>query len=1136
MRLHAAIAAFAVVNLNLHAADVRVRVTSPAPAGLSEQVTGEIAAAVADVKTLNVNGPRGRCAVQLMPVAGGVSALVWQSQGAGAYSIESRPRVSQETNAPIAQVAGSGVLIDNGVLSTSHSATNAGGFPSEVMIAGAKLPLRFDCADRLYHKEIGQLWLARNPKPGIRLIANGPLCATVEVSGGYFREEQGQSVQHESRPNARYRFTYYRNSPLVRVDAVVTQQSSFAWNELHVLELRVPETSAASSGREKVIAVAGEMPLSTSGKSWAGGAPMAEGMVNHANDSKRFSRWAAIYFDNGVAGVMNTRTATDHGHQARIYDGPGLLYVMGPWVAFSGPRAEFSRWLFFGPRNTPRQTLDAVSRQLADGQPPAVEWPELERRGRELRSDLRSALPGLGNRTMRALRMWQISNALADLRSLRNVAAARAVLTTPAPKRTLPRETPPDVEMLALADGRDALVTDQLLLAFDTRGRLAEFYQALTDTSLLVKPCSMFRFVARNPLGVESTLTANEAERVTADFNSTNGVLRLRYTGQVFGAHPAVVDVVLRPNGPSVHWSAAAACQGQGVTCWRLDFPVLDGLGRPEGDDGGDVIIVPDGWGRRLPRPTTVNYTGRYPGGSTTMQFVAATRGEATTLGVIARDGRCFVKDMVAKHGDDGRTFEMSARHYPENMGATATCQWPYEVETVALAGDWFTLAQHYRAWATKQAWCEGGKLRRRRDTPEWFRKLVWWHHDGARDGAKLTDTFDHLRKAVPHPLAFHWYNWHSIPFDNCYPDYFPANDYVLGTRAKLREWGVRVMPYINGHLWDTESKSYGEEGGVRWAMKKPDGSIYTEHWNKHDHSTACPATDAWRKKMVSVTDRLFREIGVDAVCLDQIGAVAAQLCYDASHGHPRGGGDHYVAGYWRLLKAVRENARAITADAALTTVDTAEPFIRYLDGTLMCNKALPDSIPFFPAVYHDYVAQFGLYVYEPEIKERLPFRSKEAMLFQFGGQLGWHGTDWSQATHHREKFFWLNTLAAYRQLGLDWLAYGDMLRPPQVTLHNNKPVPLIPQRWTRYKSEVETEQPAVTASAWQASDGRVAVFVLNVSDKKLNVRVRLPAEAKNKKLAEQAPANAECEKPKVNDNQLCMEMGPQTARMFVAM
>lgn len=1136
MRLHAVITVFAAVTLNTHAAELRVRIATPAPHGLPEMVSGDIVAAVPDAKTISVTGPRGRCASQLLPAADAPATLLWQSQGAGVYSIESRPNLPPPTNAPIAQVVGGAVVISNGALSTSHSPTNAGGLPVSVAVTGAKAPLRFDFADRLYSKDVGQLFFCQNPAPAVRLITNGPLCATVEVAGGYFRVEQGQAVQHESQPRARYRFTYYRNSPLVKVDAVVTQQGAFSWNELHVLELRVPEADAAAASKETVVAVAGEGILTAGGKSWAGGAPMAEGMVNQATGSKQFSRWASIHFDNGVAAVMNTRAASDYGAQARIYDGPGLLYVMGPWVSFSGPRAEFSRWLFFGPRNTPRQTLDSISRQIAEGQPPAVEWPEMESRGRQLRSDLRSALPGLGNRTMRSLRMWQIANALADLRGLRNVADARAVIGAVAPKRTLPRETPPEVELLALADGRDALVTDQLLLAFDAKGRLAEFYQALTDTSLVVKPCSMFRLVARNPLGVESVMTANEAERVAAEFSATNGLLRLRYTGQVFGGNPAAVDVVLRPNGPSVMWSAAAACRGEGVSCWRLEFPVLDGLGRRDGDESGDAIIVPDGWGRRLPRPTTVNYTGRYPGGSTTMQFVAATRGEETTLGVIARDGRCFVKDLVSKPGDDGRTFELSARHYPENMGETATCQWPYEVETVALAGDWFALAQHYRAWAVKQAWCEGGKLRRRRDTPEWFRKLVWWHHDGARDGAKLADTFDRLRKAVPQPLAFHWYNWHSVPFDNYYPDYFPANDYVLSTRAKLKEWGVRVMPYINGHLWDTESKSYGEEGGVRWAMKKPDGSIYKEHWNKHDHSTACPATEAWRNKMVSVADRLFREIGVDAVYLDQIGASAALMCYDASHGHPRGGGDHYVSGYWKLLKAVRENARAITPDAALTTEDAAEPFIRYLDGTLMCNRALPDSIPFFPAVYHDYVAQFGLYIYEPEIKARLPFRSKAAMLFQFGGQLGWHGTDWSEATHHREKFFWLSTLAAYRQLGLDWLAYGDMLRPPQVTLHNNKPVPLIAEKWTRYKSEIETEQPAVTASAWQSSDGRVAVFVVNVSDRTLNVRVRLPAEAKNKKLTEQAPGSDQGGKPKVSNNQLHLEMGPQTVRMFVAM
>jgi len=203
----------------------------------------------------------------------------------------------------------------------------------------------------------------------------------------------------------------------------------------------------------------------------------------------------------------------------------------------------------------------------------------------------------------------------------------------------------------------------------------------------------------------------------------------------------------------------------------------------------------------------------------------------------------------------------------------------------------------------------------------------------------------------------------------------------------------------------------------------------------------------------------------------------------------------------------------------------------------LMCNKALPDSIPFFPAVYHDYVALFGLYIFEPEIKAGVTFRSKEAMLFQFGGQLGWNGTNWSDKPEHREKFAWLTKLAAFRQAALDWLGYGDMLRPPRVTMmRNGAPVPRIAERWTIHKREVATEQPAVTASAWQSSDGRVAVFVVNVSDKPLNVGVQLPAEAKGKKIKEMDSTGKECGGADIFNRQLRLDLAPMSVRMFVAM
>ncbi len=1119
------------------AASLRVVVDAAPPGGLPVEISGELAAMLASgdaAPATNlqfiVSGPKRRCVSQSLAGTNGTSRLLWQPQGAGKYEITAKPATDEPAkgDAPIARVERDTIHINNGVFRAAHTPGLAGGFPTAITVAGAKAALPIDYADRLYQADVGQFSLAINPKPALRLIANGSVFATIEVSSGFYRAEAGQLVQHESLPLARYRFTYFRNSPFVQVNVVVSQSREFGWKELHILELRAPAASIAPPADE---ALADATPRA---KSWAGGEPSTESMLVRNNQTLQFNRWAALYFDNGVIAVMNPHATSNGSKQARIHDGANLLYVMGPWVEFAAPRVEFDRYLYIGARNVPRQALDELAAQMDRQGPLRVESPELETQARSLRKALTTALPGLGNRTPRAVQFWRLNHALADLHSLHNVSAARSVIAQPPPKRTLPRETPPAVEVISLGDGRDAVVTDQLLLALDTKGRLASLYQALSDTELLSRPCSMFRFTARNPLGVEATLTANETERASADFS--NGELRLRYTGSFYGTIPAHVDLVLRLDGPSIHWRAEAAVDGDGAAAWRLDFPVLDGVGRLEGDDGEDAVIVPDGWGRLLPRPSVARYQGRYPGGGATMQFVGYARGE-TTLGVIARDGRCFTKDFVALGNEETRTVSLEARHYPGDMGFTRGCNWPYEVETVALAGDWFALAEHYRTWATRQAWCEGGKNRRRPDSPDWFRKLVWWHHDGARDGASLTNTFEHLRKAVPQSLAFHWYNWHSIPFDNFYPDYFPVNDYVPAVRAKLREWGVRVMPYINGHLWDTQAKSYAEEGAVRWAMKKADGSLYIEHWNKHDHSTACPFTDAWRDKMVRVTDRLFRDVGVDAVYLDQIGAAQAQLCYDGSHGHARGGGDHYVAGYWKLLQAVRANARSLNPHAALTTEDTAEPYIRYLDGMLMCNRALPDSIPLFPSVYHDYVALFGLYIHEPEIKAGVTFRSKEAMLFQFGGQLGWNGTNWSDKPEHREKFAWLAKLAAFRQAALDWLGYGDMLRPPRVTMmRNGAPVPRIGQRWIVHKREVATEQPAVTASAWQASDGRVAVFIINVSDKPLNVGVQLPPEAKGRKIKEMDSTGQEVGSADIFNRQLRLDLAPMSVRMFVAM
>ena len=52
-------------------------------------------------------------------------------------------------------------------------------------------------------------------------------------------------------------------------------------------------------------------------------------------------------------------------------------------------------------------------------------------------------------------------------------------------------------------------------------------------------------------------------------------------------------------------------------------------------------------------------------------------------------------------------------------------------------------------------------------------------------------------------PIACHVYNWHQIPFDNDYPHYFPAREEFLEKAPILQKAGLKLLPYINGRLWD---------------------------------------------------------------------------------------------------------------------------------------------------------------------------------------------------------------------------------------------------------------------------------------------------------------------------------------------
>ena len=130
-----------------------------------------------------------------------------------------------------------------------------------------------------------------------------------------------------------------------------------------------------------------------------------------------------------------------------------------------------------------------------------------------------------------------------------------------------------------------------------------------------------------------------------------------------------------------------------------------------------------------------------------------------------------------------------------------------------------------------------------------------------------------------------------------------------------------------------------------------------------------------------------------------------------------------------------------------------------------------------FPAVYSDRILTFGRYTFpNPEADAKVPFRMKVGQLFVFGAQLGW--LDVTLLDYPTEAAF-QKRLCELRQNAQDFLAYGEMLRP----LAPREKLPTVTGDWRNiWGGTSSVTLPAVVNGVWKAPDGRIAIFLVNVS------------------------------------------------------
>jgi hypothetical protein len=552
--------------------------------------------------------------------------------------------------------------------------------------------------------------------------------------------------------------------------------------------------------------------------------------------------------------------------------------------------------------------------------------------------------------------------------------------------------------------------------------------------------------------------------------------LTFTWQGLDLPGEPAAVDVtvtvLLRPGRGESEWRLSVANRSTRFGLWEQSFPLLPSVCPP---GAGDVLHPRGNWGGTLVRQSRAGTAVPYPSAAGPVQFMAFHLGRhGLYLG--AHDAGARSKRLVISTEQDASFVTLA-----ENAGMPGACDAaPFPVVVAAYEGDWWQAAKRYRQWATAQTWTRKGWLRERTDIPAIMTDIgLWWL--GGGDPAAAGPMMRRAAEACPLPVGLHWYNWHVIPFDHTYPEYFPTKPGFADTVRELTGLGQVIMPYINGRLWDRDIPSF--EQGRAGACKQASGEVYIEEYGSgRKLCPMCPTTALWQGKVAEICHRLMDECGVNAIYLDQIGAAAPAPCFDPGHGHPLGGGRHWVDGYRALLEPIK--AEAVRRGVGLTTENTAEPYMDTIDAYLAWNPRHDTDVPLLPAVYSGYT----IYFTSPQDAgdDLNAFAMAQGRDFLWGCQLGWNG-DWLLRPEHQAKLAFELELCRMRLTGREFMVFGELLDE----IRPHAPVANLTTVWNRSSRHPAT-LPTTQGTLWRAGDGRLAVFLVNYSDQPAEVAYEL--------------------------------------------
>jgi len=664
------------------------------------------------------------------------------------------------------------------------------------------------------------------------------------------------------------------------------------------------------------------------------------------------------------------------------------------------------------------------------------------------------------------------------------------------------------------------------------------------------------------------TLKSTQATRFT--WNGSPNELRLIWEGFRRPEAPGlrvIVTLSLLDAETSVRWRIRVEGLG-GFPLQEVVFPRIVDIARQ--DD--EVLAVPVWMGEQTKRARSVlaaspgegRFEWEYPG-RLSIQCLAFYREGGPGLYLACDDKAAFGK-RLAVQGNAKGDLGIEVVHLCEaGEGATETYEPPYDVILGVFEGDWFTAAEIYRSSAMKEVWAKDSRLALSA-TPKWVLETGAWIWNRGRSGEVL-EPASVMQEACGLPVSVFWHWWHGCAYDAGFPEYLPpreGDEPFLRAMNRAHERGLHAIVYMNQRLWGMTTASWKKEGADRFAVKGPDGKIREEIYNTFTQTpcaSMCMGTDFWRNKYSGIAARAFHDLRVDGIYMDQ--ACSSLPCYDATHGHPLGGGGYWMQGFRALAEDLRRQCPGI----ALAGEGCGEAWLPHLDMMLSLQVSMEryagpngwEPVPFFHAVYHGCGVFYGNYssltmppydeLWPAEFAPKDPlrlldrkfsmqFRLEQARAFVWGQQPTIANFKPNQLKERADEMSFFFRLARLRNKSLKYLLYGTMLRPPRL---DAQPVELDLSRLSIYAGqrgalkEYRGLCPPVLAGAWKASDGSIAFALVNVTDAARQVTLTLDPKSypirRGSVIHRVTTDNREtCPSPKEGTNELRVDLAKEDA------